>query len=64
MSKRRTVATVAATTGPPFRIERNGNTYLLKRPLDNGRPQTIVIAHADVINLSNALIDAIEEQDN
>ena len=64
MSQQRTVATVEAATGRPFRIDRKGSLYLLKRPLSNGRHQTIVMTRADAIRVSNSLIDAIEEQDN
>jgi hypothetical protein len=64
VSKQRTVATIPATSGRPFRIDRKANLYLLKRPLSNGRHQTIVMTRDDAIRVCNSLIDAIEEQDN
>ncbi len=63
MSKQRTIATIPSDNGPPIRIDRKANLYLLKRPLTNGRHQTIVMTRDDAIRVSNALIDAIEEQD-
>ena len=61
MSQQRTVATVPATSGRPYRIDRKSSLYLLKRPLTNGRQQTIVMNRADVIPVCNALIDLIEQ---
>ena len=60
MSKQRTVATVQAVTGRPFRIDRKCNLFLLKRPLTSGRHQTTVMTRADVVAVCDALIDAVE----
>ena len=63
MSKQRTIATIPAAKGRPYRIDRKSNLYLLKLRLTNGQNQTIVMDRDDAIRVCNALIDAIEERD-
>ena len=60
-----TLAEIPAETGHPYVLKRAGKLIHLTRNVTNtdGKTYTalIVLSRADVLNVSNALIDAIEE---
>lgn len=52
-------ASIPATCGPPYTIERCGRLIALDRKIGNHNNR-VLFSHTDAIRVCNALVDAVE----